>query len=127
MNNSQTNRNPARHTNQDGDSLDQLLKLDPASSLPGYSDGLQAAYAYAPDEWREQGLALARYLAGTGEPFTVADLQRLGLPEPEKPEQWGALVAAMRNRKIAEHIGWTEHTTAKGKKHGVRIWQGTGK
>ncbi|GAB3621138.1 hypothetical protein GCM10027417_23990 [Glutamicibacter endophyticus] len=107
-----------------GDALGQLLKLDPATSLTGYSDGLQAAYAYTPDEWREHALRLATSLASTGQPFTVSDLRRLGLPEPEKPQQWGSLIAAIKHQRIAKQVGWAPSLTARGEERGVRVWQG---
>lgn len=116
--------NPARNTSQGGESVDQLLKVDRATSLTGYSDGLQAAYAYTADEWREHALQLATSLASTGRPFTVSDLRRLGLPEPEKPQQWGSLIAAIKHHRIAEHVGWAPSTTSRGEERGVRVWQG---
>lgn len=120
----QAKRNPAKNTSQSGDSVDQLLKLDLNTSLTGYSDGIQAAYAYTPDEWREHGLRLATSLASTGRPFTVSDLRRLGLPAPEKPQQWGSLIAAIRHQRIAEQIAWAPSITQSGEVRGVRVWQG---
>jgi len=122
--NSKTKKIPAKHTSNSGDSLDQLLKLDPASSLPGYSDGLQAAYAYTPEEWREQALGIARALAKAGEPFTVRDFKDHGLPDPEVQQQWGAVIAAMHRMKIAEQIGWEGVPLKSGNVTAVRIWRG---
>lgn len=106
------------------DSLEKLLKIDSASSLPGYSRGIQASFAYTPETWREQGLSIARQLADTGEPFTVRDLKAHGLPEPEAKNHWGSLVAAIRQRKIAQQIGWTGVSAKNGDTSGVRVWQG---
>ncbi|WP_404291198.1 hypothetical protein [Glutamicibacter arilaitensis] len=106
------------------DFLDQLLKLDPNTALPGYTDGLQSAFAYTTEQWRDQALDIVCSLAADGERFTAEVLRRLGLPAPEKPQQWGALFAALQHHGIAEAVGWGPSTTASGQERGVRIWQG---
>lgn len=108
-----------------GDPIDKLLKIDAPSSLPGYSDGIQASYAYTPEQWRRNALSVARQLADAGEPFTVRDIKAQGIPEPDRPNQWGSLIAAMRHQKIAEQIGWTGAVMKSGDISAVRVWQGT--
>lgn len=106
------------------DPIDRLLKIDAGSSLPGLPDGLQASWAYSPDEWKEQGLSVARKLAATGEKFTVSDLRRQGLPDPPNVNQWGALLAAINRLRIAAPIGWTSHDRH-GTERPIKIWQRT--
>lgn len=102
----------------------KLIKLAPSTALPGYSDGLQAAYAHTPEEWRAHALRIARYLAGTGKPFTVRDFKTYGLPDPEVQQQWGSIIAAMRQKQIAHQIGWTGAPIKSGDISAVRVWQG---
>lgn len=104
------------------DPIERLLRIDAQSSLPGLPDGPQAAFAYTPDHWREQGLKIARELAATGQRFTVVDLKRRGLPEPPHYNQWGGLFAAIGHRRIAEVTGWTSHER-RGVERPIRIWQ----
>lgn len=113
----------SRPTSQ-GDAHGKLIKLDPSTALPGYSDGLQAAYAYTPEEWREHALRIARHLASTGKPFTVRDFKTYGLQDPETPQQWGSIVAAMRKMQIAHQFGWTGAPLKSGDVSAVRVWQG---
>lgn len=108
-----------------GDPIEQLLKINDEASLPGFSDGLQAAYAYTPEAWRDTALAAAEALAATGRPFTVDDLAAHGIGEPDRPQRYGAVFAAIRNRGIARVIGWTAHRTAGGSENGIRVWLGT--
>lgn len=107
------------------DSLGRLLRIDDDTALSGYSAGLQAAYAFSPEAWRDSALATARALAATGQPFTVADLHAHGVAEPDKPNRWGAVFAAISSLKIARVVGWTAHRTAGGSENGVRVWVGT--
>lgn len=112
------------HQTRSEDDHAKLIKLAPSTALPGYSDGLQAAYAYTSEQWRDQALDIVCSLAADGEQFTAEDLRRLGLPAPEKPQQWGSLFAALQHHGIAEAVGWGPSTTASGQERGVRIWQG---
>lgn len=107
------------------DTLGRLLRIDDETALPGHSDGLQAADAFSPEAWRETALAAAEALAATGRPFTVADLHANGVAEPDIPQRYGAVFAAIRNRGIARVIGWTAHRTAGGSENGIRVWVGT--
>ena len=111
--------------NGNEDTLGRLLRIDDATALPGQPDGVQAALAFSAETWRESALAAAKALAATGKPFTVADLHALGLAEPDRPQRWGAVFAAIRTHGIARVIGWTAHRTAGGAQTGVRIWVGT--
>lgn len=105
------------------DPIERLLRIDDQSHLPGVPRGIQAAFANMPETWREQGLKLARELADTGRMFTVEDLRRRGLPEPEHPNYWGSLAAGIQRRKIATCTGWTSHHDRKGTERPIRIWQ----
>lgn len=121
---SRKKENPASRET-DGDSLEKLLKINDANSLAGLSDGVQAAYVFAPDEWREEALAVAVALASTGYPFTVDDLRRRGIAEPDKPQRWGSLIAVLKNQGKVRLHSVTLHQIPKGPIQGIRVWVGT--
>jgi hypothetical protein len=105
--------------------LGELLKLQDASSLTGLSDGVQAAYVFSPEAWKETALAAVRDLASTGDVFSIDDIRRRGVPEADKPQRWGSLLAVMKNDGAIERVGLQEHRTAKGDGNLVRLWRGT--
>lgn len=108
-----------------GDSVDRLYKIDSSASLTGLSDGVQAAYVFASDAWKEAALAAAHHLAEAGEEFSIDDIRRLGIEEPDKPQRWGSLLAVMKNDGVIERVGLQEHRTPKGDGNLVRLWRGT--
>lgn len=105
--------------------LDELLKLRDTPILTGLSDGVQAAHVFAPDAWKEAALAAARHLAGTGLEFSIDDIRRLGIEEPDVPQRWGSLFAVMKKDGIIQRVGLQEHRTPKGDGNLVRRWRGT--
>lgn len=108
----------------DGDSLEKLLKLDAAPSLQGLPDGVQAAYAFTPEDWRADCERVIQELAATGQVFTVDALRRRGVGEPDKHVRWGSVFAAMKNRKLIEQTGVQLHQTAGGGVSAIREWRG---
>jgi len=121
---SRKKENPASRET-DGDSLERLFKINDAASLTGLSDGVQAAYAFSAEEWRENARAIAISLAQAGEPFTVDDLRRHGVTEPEKPQHWGSLIAVLKNEGLVELHSLMLHQIRKGDIQGIRVWIGT--
>lgn len=107
------------------DSLKTLLKLDSESILTGLPDGIQAAYEFAPEEWRAECERVIRELAATGQVFTVDTLRRHGVKEPDKPVRWGSVFASMRNRSVIEQVGLQLHRAAGGGTSAMREWRGT--
>lgn len=105
------------------DDLERLQRIDAASILPGAPDGVQAAYAYTDETWRDDALAVATALAATGLPFTVETLRRHGVPDPTHPNEWGSLVAAIRHRGIARMLGWISTRDRHGER-AIRVWVG---
>lgn len=49
--------------------------------------------------WKSCAMAGIEFLAATGQPFTAHDLVELGVPEPDVPARWGAVMNA------ASHVG----------------------
>ncbi|WP_271395914.1 hypothetical protein [Neomicrococcus lactis] len=80
------------------------MKIDDLSSLPSYSDGLQAALAFSPEQWKEQAIREGLHLARSGDRFTVENLQRIIAIEPESPKSWGAVIAYLRSRGLIERV-----------------------
>lgn len=107
------------------DSLGRLLRIDDDSSLPEHSDGLQAAFAFSADEWRTDAIQVATELAKTGEPFTIDDLRRNGVPDPDKPQRWGSLIAALKAIDVIRFHSLTLHRQPSGDQVGLRVWVGT--
>ncbi|WP_102160084.1 hypothetical protein [Zhihengliuella halotolerans] len=106
------------------DALENLLKISDAVALPGCSDGVQAAYAHADEDWRTQADRAVKHLAATGDAFNVDHLRQLGLPEPETSQQWGSVFAAARTRGIIYLAGFTLHRDRSGEMRPVRVWRG---
>lgn len=104
------------------DSLDRLLHLD--DGIPGRSDGIQAAYAYSPEEWRAQVEQVAYKLAQAGEPFTVDDLRKHGAPEADKPQRWGSLMASLASARVIDFHSLALHREPSGAVSAVRVWTG---
>ena len=109
----------------DRDSLNNLLKLDSESIVTGLPDGIQAAYTFAPEEWRAECEHVIRELAQTGQPFTVDSLRRHGVQEPDKPVRWGSVFASMKKRGVIEQTGVHLHQAAAGGISAIREWRGT--
>lgn len=108
-----------------GDSLEQLLRTTDADSLAGLSDGVQAAHVFSPDAWRVDAEAALHELAASGDVFTIDDLRRAGIPDPDKPQRWGALFAVMRNVGVIECAGAQEHRIKAGDAQLIRQWRGS--
>ena len=109
----------------DGDALSELLKIGSSSTLTGLSDSVQAAFEYADRDWKALAVETARSLASVGEPFTVDDLRRMGVPEPDKPQRWGSLFAALRAQGVVALYSLTLHRTQSGECRSLRVWIGT--
>lgn len=75
--------------------------------------------------WRDCASRAIDHLAGTGQPFTAADLGELGVPDPDHPNRIGALFSAARNAGTIRPVGYTTSPTKS--RHGgvVRVWKGT--
>lgn len=104
------------------DPIDKLYRLD--GVLQGRPDGLQASYEYSDDEWRTQAEQVAYKLAQAGAPFTVDDLRKHGVPDPDKPQRWGSLIAALATLKVIELEGLALHRSPGGAIEAVRVWVG---
>lgn len=120
----QKKENPASRET-DGDSVEKLYKINDAASLTGLSDGVQAGYVFCPEEWRENARAIAIGLAQSGEPFTVDDLRRHGVPEPATYQRWGSVIAVLKNEGLIQLHGLTLHQIPKGDIQSIRVWVGT--
>jgi hypothetical protein len=108
-----------------GDSIEQLLKINDASSLTGLTDGVQAAHVFSPDAWRADAVAAVHVLAASGRIFTVDHVRRAGISDPDKPQRWGALFAVMRNSGVIHCVGMREHRIKAGDSQLIRQWRGT--
>ncbi|MEC3853463.1 hypothetical protein [Paenarthrobacter ureafaciens] len=89
------------------------------------SDGVQAAHVFSPDAWRADAVAAVHTLAASGRVFTVDHLRRAGIPDPDKPQRWGALFAVMRNSGVIECAGMQEHRIKAGDSQLIRQWRGS--
>lgn len=107
------------------DTLGRLLRIDEATALPGHSDGLQAAYAFSPEQWRTDATRVAKQLAQDGHPFTIDDLRDRGVQEPDIGQRWGSLMAALKAADIIRLHSVTLHRQPSGDQAGIRVWVGT--
>jgi len=92
--------------------------------MPGAPDGLQAAAAYAPEDWALTAPREAVALAASRRPFTVDTLRRRGVPEPDTFVRWGALFSLLQRRGIITATGWASRHGNDGER-AVRVWTGT--
>lgn len=107
------------------DPLDDLYKLDPLTA--GLPDGIAAAHAFAPEDWKAAAWRALRTLAQAGEAFDVDTLRRLGVPNPDTYHRWGSVLAAARRSGFIKWAGLAEHTAPNGAGVPVRRWRGTEK
>lgn len=107
------------------DTLGRLLRIDDATALPGHSDGLQAAHAFSPDEWRADATRVITELAQAGRPFTIDDVRRNGVQDPDKQQRWGSIIAALKATDVIRLHSVTLHRQPSGDQAGIRVWVGT--
>lgn len=105
------------------DTTAQVYGLD--DTLAGRPDGLQAAWHFAPEEWRSHALQVLSDLAASGRPFTVDDLRAAGVQDPDKHQRWGALMAQARHRGLINLVGHGERTAPNGAGVVGRWWIGS--
>lgn len=108
-----------------GESVSDRLKLDSTSNLSGLSEGVQTAYVFTADAWRADAEKVLHKLAHSGDVFTVDDLRRSGVHDPDKPQRWGSLFAIMRRRGTIELAGLELHKIAAGEVQAIRQWRGS--
>ena len=116
--------NPASRET-DGDSLEKLFKINDGTILAGLSDGMQAGFVFCSEAWRDQARATALSLAQAGVPFTVDDLRRGGVDEPDRPQRWGSIFATMKNQGLISLHSLTLHQIRQGDTQSIRVWVGT--
>ncbi|GAB3621791.1 hypothetical protein GCM10027417_30530 [Glutamicibacter endophyticus] len=104
------------------DPIENLLKL--SDTMQGLPDGPQAGFEYADADWRDIATRAARELGRTEHPFTVDSLRRWGVPDPDKPERWGALFAGLARQKIIQFHGLALHRGPGGRVSAIRVWVG---
>lgn len=107
------------------DPLDHIYGLNPMTA--GLPDGIAAAHAFAPNDWKASAWRALRTLAQAGEPFDVDALRRLGVPDPDIHHRWGSVLAAARRCGFITLAGHAEHTAPNGAGVPVRRWVGTEK
>lgn len=86
-----------------------LFQLPEVRRDCGLSDGVLASLEATPEEWMGQAVQeLAECVRG-GRPFSVDDLRARGVPDPDKPQRWGSVMAYAVNR------GWARVVSAEPK------------
>ncbi len=80
-----------------------------------------AAVAESDRWWHSCGWRGIAWWAETGLPFEVADVAELGVPEPDRPERWGALFAGAQTARLIEPAGLT---LSRRTGRPTRLWRG---
>lgn len=101
---------------------DPLFGPEDFPDLAGLSEGVRAGYAGAPAEWVETAEAALLECVADGEPFTVQDLRRRGVPDPDDPRRWGCVIAAARRRGWVQLYDHAEQDRANRDRAIVRVW-----
>ena len=95
------------------------------ASRGSLSNVLGAGFEFSPEGWRTDAELVLLHLAEGGDVFTVDNLRELGVPDPDKPQRWGALIAVMQRRGIIEFAGLHLHRITAGDVQAIRQWKGT--
>lgn len=102
------------------------LQTNPYLSTQAQPDLLSVAEMVdrADTWWLDCATRAAREMAGRGVDFTADDLTALGVPDPDKPNRWGSLFAALKRDGLIRPVGYRA-STRPGRNGGVtRVWQG---
>lgn len=85
--------------------------------------GARTIVSNADSWWHDCAQRALTWLADGGFAFSVDDLVDLGVPEPDVPGRWGAVIAVAARAGTIEFVGYTV-----GRRGGiVRLWRGTPK
>lgn len=78
-----------------------------------------------PDPWWESGaLTAIEALAKSGQPFTAADLDALGVGQPDHPCRWGSVFAKAKQLGIVRKIGYSASRRPSRSKGVCAVWTG---
>lgn len=77
-----------------------------------------------PSDWRDTAMPALRRLAETGREFEAFDLTEAGVPDPENPNQWGALFQAAYRAGVIERVGFRESRRPSRARGLCRVWRG---
>lgn len=98
----------------------------PLAAPQGETFDTTHVYDNAPDEFLHRAGAAIAELARRGTPFTTEDMRALGVPEPDHPNRWGAVMQAAHKAGDIRPVAAT--TAARKPRHGGlhRLWEGAG-
>ena len=75
--------------------------------------------------WQDSALRAIDHLAASGVEFTAADLDDLGVPQPDHPCRWGAVFSAAKSEGVIHRIGYRS-SRRPGRNRGVcAVWIGS--
>lgn len=84
------------------------------------TNGMRQAAENADSWWWSCGWTAVQALAESGRPFTIEHVRELGVPEPDCPQRYGALIAAAVNSRLIAAAGAVVGSNGKA----VRRWVG---
>lgn len=87
--------------------------------------GVDRAADNADPWWWSVAMRALSWLAADGRPFEAYDLTKLGVPDPDEPNRWGALFRSAAMAGVIVPAGYTR-SRRPGRAGGLcRVWVGT--
>lgn len=105
---------------------DLLDLLPPEFPLPDSAHtGVKLAEEHADEWWLRCALTGIGYYASLGDPFTADDVRRLGVPEPDHANRWGAAFRRAQADGVIVATGNAKPSTTGSRRGGLlREWRG---
>lgn len=86
--------------------------------------GVQRAEDNADQWWWDCAMRAVTHLADSGRPFTANDVTLLGVPAPDHPNRWGALLRSAHTAGLIEAAGFTQSSRPSRAGGVCRVWVG---
>lgn len=86
--------------------------------------GVDRAIENADSWWLDCAWRAVREMADRGVEFEAADLVDLGVPEPDHPNRWGALMRAAHTKHVIKPVGYKRSRRAARAGGVTRTWRG---
>lgn len=96
----------------------------PRDPTPAVADILERVDRNTDDWWKACALAGVEHLAATGTPFTAYDVAALGVPEPDHPNRWGAVMNIAARAGTIRAAGYVPSPRPTVHRSVVRQWIG---
>lgn len=87
--------------------------------------GVDLARLNADAFWWASGMRAVSALAATLRPFQAYDISELGVPEPDNPNRWGALLRTAYTAGVIKPVGYVQSRRPGRAGGATHLWIGT--